>query len=150
MRDTHPRKIQYYRNRNGRAPFIEWLESIYDSRTLKPEKARCYLNVSLEEYQVDGDTPFFLVGLRNIVEAHGGAPTLAGQTGIELEDLLEVLSSEMAPRLDIFISILTALGYRLSITPLAATDSNIEAASVEHPIAQLETVPSRAKAPYED
>ena len=102
-----------------------------------PEKARCYLNVSLEEYQVDGDTPFFLVGLRNVVEAQGGVPTLAEQTGIELEDLLEVLSSEIAPRLDTFISILTALGYRLSITPLAATDSNIEAENAEHPIAKL-------------
>lgn len=106
-------------------------------RLADPEKAKSYLNVSLEEYQADGDTPFFLVGLRNVVEAQGGAPTLAEQTGIELEDLLEVLSSEMAPRLDTFISILTALGYRLSITPLAATDSNIEAENAEHPIAQL-------------
>jgi hypothetical protein len=37
----------------------------------------------------------------------------------------------------VFISILTALGYRISITPLAPTDSNIEAANAEHPIAQL-------------
>ena len=106
-------------------------------RLADPEKARCYLNVSLEEYQVDGDTSFFLVGLRNVVEAQGGAPTLAEQTGIELEDLLEVLSGETAPRLDTFIGILTALGYRLSIAPLAPTDSNIEAANAEHPIAQL-------------
>lgn len=114
----------------------DWHEYLM-KRLADPEKARCYLNVSLEEYQVDGDTPFFLVGLRNVVEAQGGVPTLAEQTGIELEDLLEVLSSEIAPRLDTFISILTALGYRLSITPLAATDSNIEAANVEHPIAKL-------------
>ena len=114
----------------------DWHEYLM-KRLADSEKARCYLNVSLEEYQVDGDTPFFLVGLRNVVEAHGGAPTLAGQTGIELEDLLEVLSSEMAPRLDTFISILTALGYRISITPLAPTDSNIETANAEHPIAQL-------------
>ena len=115
----------------------DWHEYLM-KRLADPEKARCYLNVSLEEYQVDGDTPFFLVGLRNVVEAQGGVSTLAEQTGIELEDLLEVLSSEIAPRLDTFISILTALGYRLSITPLAATDSNIEAANTEHPIAQLE------------
>ena len=114
----------------------DWHEYLI-KRLADPEKARCYLNVSLEEYQVDGDTPFFLVGLQNVVEAQGGAPTLAEQTGIELKDLLEVLSSEMAPRLDIFISILTALGYRLSITPLVPTDSNIEAANAEHPIAQL-------------
>jgi putative addiction module killer protein len=33
MRDAHPRKVQYYRTQNGSAPFIEWLETIYDSST---------------------------------------------------------------------------------------------------------------------
>ena len=33
MRDAQPRKIQYYRNQNGRAPFTEWLQSIRDSKT---------------------------------------------------------------------------------------------------------------------
>lgn len=115
----------------------DWHEYLM-KRLADPEKAQCYLNVSLEEYQVDGDTPFFLVGLRNVVEARGGATTLAEQTEIELEDLLKVLSSEMAPRLDIFINILTALGYQISITPLVSTDANIEAVNAEHPIAQLE------------
>ena len=31
-----------------------------------------YLDVALEEYQEDGDTPFFLKGIRNVVEAQGG------------------------------------------------------------------------------
>ena len=114
-------------------------------RLADPEKARCYLNVSLEEYQVDGDTSFFLVGLRNVVEAYGGAPAFADQAGIELEDLLETLSSETAPRLDTFISILTALGCQLSIAPLAPTDSNIEAADIKHSISQLDHSPSSIK-----
>ncbi|MDE0554866.1 MAG: hypothetical protein OXI24_11655 [Candidatus Poribacteria bacterium] len=114
-------------------------------RLADPEKARSYLDVALEEYQVDGDTSFFLVGLGNVVEAHGGASALADQTGIELEDLLETLSCETAPRLDIFIGILTTLGCRLSIAPLAPTDSNIEAADVKRPITPLDHSPPSIK-----
>ena len=33
MRDAHPRRVQYYRDQNGRAPFTDWLESIHDSST---------------------------------------------------------------------------------------------------------------------
>jgi len=33
MRDAHPRRVQYYWDQNGRAPFTEWLESIHDSST---------------------------------------------------------------------------------------------------------------------
>ena len=33
MRNTHPRKIQYYRDRHGRTPFTEWIQSIRDIKT---------------------------------------------------------------------------------------------------------------------
>lgn len=33
MRDAHPRKIQYYRDQNGRAPFTIWIQSIRDPKT---------------------------------------------------------------------------------------------------------------------
>ena len=36
------------------------------------EHAIGYLDVALEEYQEDGDTSFFLKGIRNVVEAQGG------------------------------------------------------------------------------
>ena len=36
-----------------------------------------YLQVTLEEYQVDGDTSFFLSEIRTVVEAQGGASKLA-------------------------------------------------------------------------
>lgn len=104
----------------------DWHEYLIE-RLTNPEKAGSYLNLSLEEYQVDGDLPFFLLGLRNVVEAQGGVPTLAKRIGIVPEELAEILSDEAAPRLDIFISILTALGYRLSIAPLTQMDSADEA-----------------------
>ena len=96
-------------------------------RLADPEKAGSYLDVALEEYQTDGDLHFFLMGLRNVVEAHGGVPTLAKRIGITPEALSELLSDEASPRFDTFISILTALGYRLSIAPLAQMDSADEA-----------------------
>jgi len=114
----------------------DWHEYLIE-RLTNPEKARSYLNVSLEEYQVDGELPFLLLGLRNVVEAHGGVPTLAKRTGIAPKELSEILSGEAAPRLDTFISILTALGYRLSIAPLAQTDSGVEVANAKPSIAQL-------------
>ncbi len=40
MRTTHPREIQYYRAPNGRLPFIEWLESIQDTKTQDRIQAR--------------------------------------------------------------------------------------------------------------
>ena len=36
------------------------------------EEALGYLDVALEEYQEDGDTPFFLLGIQNVIEARGG------------------------------------------------------------------------------
>lgn len=127
----------------------DWHEYLIE-RLTNPEKARSYLNVSLEEYQVDGDLPFFLVGLRNVVEAHGGVPTLAKRIGIVPEELSEILSGEAVPRFDTFISILTALGYRLSIAPLVPADSSIEAADAEPSIPRLgRSVPGTKVAPTE-
>ncbi len=63
MRDTHPRKIQYYRNRNGRAPFIEWLESIYDSATQSRIERRLdrIRGGNFGEYKSIGDGVFELI-----------------------------------------------------------------------------------------
>ncbi len=74
-----------------------------------------YLDVSLEEYQIDGDTSFFLRGLRNVVEAQGGVAEVAKRTGMDPETLSKILSSEETLHLDTFATILKALGCRLSI-----------------------------------
>ena len=36
-----------------------------------------YLQVTLEEYQIDRDTPFFLKEVRTVIEAQGGITELA-------------------------------------------------------------------------
>ena len=90
------------------------------------------------------------MGLRNVIEARGGVPILTKQAGIAPEDLLKILSNEAAPRLDMFIGILTALGYRLSIATLDTADSRVEVANPEPPIARLEPAGQAIKSPATD
>ena len=63
MRDAHPREIQYYRTQNGSAPFIEWLEAIYDSRTQSRIERRLdrLIRGNFGEYKSVGDGVFELI-----------------------------------------------------------------------------------------
>jgi DNA-binding phage protein len=97
-----------------------------------------YLDVSLEEYQIDGDTSFFLQGLRNVVEAQGGVAEIAKRTAIAPETLSKILSSEEAPHLDTFATILKALGCQLSIEALKAENCGAERAGVDASVAPIQ------------
>ncbi|RKU21844.1 transcriptional regulator [Candidatus Poribacteria bacterium] len=95
------------------------------------EEAMSYLQVSLEEYLVDGDTPFFLKGIRNVVEAQGGTSKIAKQAGITPKVLSEFLYSGDPLHLGTLNAVLKALGWQLSIEPLLAEGNSSELAS-EH------------------
>ena len=95
------------------------------------EKAVSYLQVSLEEYLIDGDTPFFLKGIRNVVEAQGGIAKIAKQAGIAPETLSEFLYNEGTLQLSTLSTILNGLGWQLSIKPLTATDNHNNEATRE-------------------
>ena len=82
------------------------------------EEAIGYLNVALEEYQQDDDTPFFLKGIKTVVEAQIGISELAKRTHMSPDALQKILSSDKAPHVDTLGTILNALGCRLSIVPL--------------------------------
>ena len=88
-----------------------------------PKAAIDYLQVSLEEYQADGDTSFFLKEIQTVIEAQGDVEKVAKRTATAPETLSKVLSSEEAPHLDTFATILKALGCRLSIEPLVEEDT---------------------------
>ena len=124
---------------------LRTLQEFLRERLADKGKAIGYLDVSLEEYQIDGDTSFFLKGLHNVIEAQGGVGVLAKQTQIEAEVLLEVLSGKEAPRLDMLINIITALGGQLSIVPLESVDPSVEVATTDRPVAPRETPPSRVE-----
>ena len=79
------------------------------------EAAIDFLQLTLEEYLVDGDLSFFLKELRVFIASQGGVDELSKRTNIEPKIFSEVLSSENAPRLDILRTILNALECRVSI-----------------------------------
>ena len=85
-----------------------------------------YLKFSLEEYQVDNDTSLLLLAFRTVVESQGGISVLAKKTGIAPESLSDILSGDEAPRIDTLITILNALGCRLSIESIADPDHRFE------------------------
>ena len=110
------------------------------------ERAIGYLDVALEEYQEDGDTPFFLLGLQNVIEARGGVSEVAKKIGIAPQVLSDLLSSEKTPRLDTLNTILQALGCRLAIQPLKDADSS---ADKNYSVAPTESSDPHLEAPAE-
>ena len=93
------------------------------------EKAMSYLQVSLEEYLIDGDTPFFLKGIRNVVEAQGEIDEIAKRAGIAPKALSEFLCNEDTLALGTLSTIIEALGWRLSIEPLATENDSSDSTS---------------------
>ncbi len=93
------------------------------------EAAIDYLQLTLEEYLVDGDLPFFLKGLQTFVESQGGVSEFSKHTSIEPEIFLEALSGANAPLLDILRSILNTLECRLSIESQVSANTNLETAT---------------------
>ena len=109
---------------------ITWHEFLIE-KFANREKAVSYLQVSLEEYLIDGDMPFFLQGLRNVVEVQGGISTIAKQAGIAPKVLSEFLPSGDPLHLGTLSAVLKALGWQLSIEPLSAEGNSSELASEE-------------------
>ena len=99
-----------------------WRVYLTERFAANQEAAIRYLKFSLEEYQVDGDTPLLLLAFRTVVESQGGISVLAKKTGIAPESLSDILSSDEAPRIDTLSTILNALGCQLLIEPIADTD----------------------------
>ena len=113
-----------------------WHEILIADLAANRAEAIDYLDLSLQEYQIDGDTSFFLKGIRNIIEALGGVTEIAKQTDTKTEALFEVLSSDDVPCIDTLNIIANALGGRLSIEPIAAVSPDPEVKDKDHPIAQ--------------
>lgn len=90
------------------------------------EKAMSYLQVSLEEYLIDGDIPFFLKGVRNVIEAQGGIDEIAKRAGIAPKVLSEFLCNEDTLALGTLSTILKAFEWQLSIEPLATENDSSE------------------------
>lgn len=61
----------------------------------------------------------FLLAIRDLVEAGGGASAVARKSGIQRESLYKALSNRGNPRLTTLQGILRSLGLRISVVPEA-------------------------------
>lgn len=80
-----------------------------------PKELEGYLRVALDEYQKDGDEAAFLVALSVAARAQGGFTKLAGETGLNRENLYRSLSKNADPRLSTVMQVLGVLGFSLTI-----------------------------------
>lgn len=90
----------------------ELLEALKD-----PEEAQAYLEAAFELYQEDGDTEALLLAMKDVAEAQGGIGKLAKKTTISREHLYNILASKHTPRLDNWLDIISALGFRIRLEP---------------------------------
>ena len=90
------------------------------------ERAIGYLQAILDDYQIDGNCTVVLRALQTVVEAQGGVSELAKQTDMDPEVLSKVLSDDGPSLLDVLGTVLSALGYQLSIKPRVHKNSNLE------------------------
>ena len=117
--------------------YRKWRDIVIAQLSADWDAAIDYIQFALEEYQVDGDTPVLLLSLKTFIESQGGITEVAKRTAMAPETLSKILSSEDAPRLDTFATILKALGCRLSIEPLkpegcGAARAGMDAPTVTH------------------
>ena len=111
--------------------YRKWRDIVIEQLAANWDEALDYIQFAIEEYQVDGDTEVFLLALYTFVESQGGVAEIAKRTAIAPETLSKILSSEEAPHLDTFATILKALGCQLSIEPLVeeTPQSDVELAA---------------------
>ena len=79
-----------------------------------PEQAAEYLTACYEE-----GPEVFLVGLRDVVEAHGGVARAAELTKLNRESLYRLFSRDGNPRLSSLTSVLAALGLKVTFAAAA-------------------------------
>jgi len=82
-----------------------------------PEYASVYLAQALES----GDQTVFLLALKDVAEAGGGASVVARRAHIQRESLYKVLSNRGNPRLTTLQGVLRAVGLRIAVMPEVET-----------------------------
>ena len=115
-----------------------WREYLIKRLAADRGRASGYLQAALEDCQNHGNSAIFLLALQTVVESQGGIAELAKQTGIPPQTLLEMLSGDVLPQIDILVSTLNALGCQVSIQPIEVTNRGPELASEDSSIAPIE------------
>lgn len=97
-----------------RKPYVDYQEYLIN-RLRDPLEAASYLKAAL----ADEDERIFLVALRNVLEARGGSIAhLAAETDLNKQNLYRMLSKTGNPRFNSLKTVLHAIGFEISISPL--------------------------------
>ena len=115
-----------------------WREYLIKQLAANWDEALDYMQFAIEEYQVDGDTAVLLLSLETFIASQGGIEEVAKRTAIAPETLSKILSSQKAPHLDTFATILKALGCRLSIESLKSEGYGAACAGVDDSVAPID------------
>lgn len=115
--------------------YRKWRDIVIAQLAADWDAAFDYIQFAIEEYQVDGDTAVLLLSLETFIKSQGGIEEIAKRAAMSPETLSKILSSEEAPRIDMLITILKALGCRLSIELLAADNLPAETGDTEASVA---------------
>lgn len=99
--------------------FQTWDKFMQDKLSKSPEEIMLYLDVSLEEFEKDGDLDALLLAIKHVAEVKGGITELAKKTNLSRQNLYKIFSHKVNPRFDNIIKILNALGYRFAIKKVA-------------------------------
>ena len=113
----------------------KWRDVLIEELTDDHEATVGFLQAVLADYQIYGDPAALGSALRAVIDAKGGISELAKRTETDPQTLLEVLSCEAAPRVDRLVTILTALGCRLSIERLENEDFRSARVDADTPVA---------------
>ena len=90
-----------------------------DATVASFRRDRKYAASYLDQVLADGDQDELMLALRRLSEAFGGVPGLAQQAGLNATTLYRTLSGKGNPELRTLRALLSAMGLRLSIAPVA-------------------------------
>ena len=82
------------------------------------DEAKSFLEISISEYEKDGDTKSFLHALRLVAEAQGGITNLAEKSHLNKQNLYKILTGKTTPRFDTTLAIMKGLGFKFAINDL--------------------------------
>lgn len=85
-----------------------------------PDEISVYLEVSLEEFEHDGDLRALLLALRTVAEVMGGLGILAEKTGLNRQNLYKIFSNKVTPKFSTILLIIKGLGYSFALKKAAA------------------------------
>jgi probable addiction module antidote protein len=84
-----------------------------------PEEMAVYLDACIEV--ADGDAAFIAKALGDIARAKG-MTQIARETGLSRESLYKALSGDRSPNFDTVLKVASALGIKLSASPIEAAE----------------------------